>query len=40
MAKLEVGEFDLHSCAAISHYHGICYAGKIVFVPFHLGSEL
>lgn len=40
MAQLEVGEFDLHSCAAKSHYRRICYAGKIGLVWFHLGSEL
>lgn len=32
--------FDLHICAAKSHYHGICYAAKNVLVLFHLGSEL
>ena len=32
--------FDLDNCAAKSHYHGIFYAGEIVFVLFHLGSEL
>lgn len=40
MAKLEVGEFERCSCIAKSHYHGICYVGKIGFVLFHLVSEL